>query len=135
MNPQAGRLKIKLDHLVLRVSNFEIAAEFYRVLFMFAGFSEIQDPKDSRSVGFRSGDGMTIWLEEFPGLSVGDLHGWLDHYALHCESQDDVDKSYQFCITRGWQILSEPQAYPAYGNFYGFSFRGPDGMKIEFVTR
>ena len=135
MGPQADKLNIKLDHVVLRVSNFDTASEFYRALFKFAGFVEVPDPKDSRCIGFRSSGDLTLWLEEFPGLLVGDGRGWLDHYALHCESRADVDTAFQFCKAQGWQILSEPKAYPAYGNFYGFSFRGPDSIKLEFVTR
>lgn len=135
MDAQPEKLKIKLDHVVLRVSNFESAAEFYRALFGFAGFMEVLDPKDTRCIGFQSPNGLTFWLEELPGLLVGDSHGWLDHYALHCESRGDVDRAFQFCQSQGWQIISEPKAYPAYGNFYGFSFRGPDLIKLEFVTR
>lgn len=135
MDAQPQNLKIKLDHVVLRVSNFEDAAEFYRSLFSFMGFSEVSDPKDNRSIGFRDAQGFTLWIEEFPGLLVGKRHGWLDHYAFHCESRSSVDTAHQFCQSRGWQILSEPKAYPAYGDFYGFSFRGPDEIKLEFVTR
>jgi|GEM_PF-6763744 len=135
MDPLQDNLKITLDHLVLRVSNFDSASDFYRTLFTFSGFSEVSDPDDKRSVGFRAANGLTLWLEEFPNLIIGDSHGWLDHYALHCESRDEVDKAYQFCKTQEWKIISEPKAYPAYGNFYGFSFRGPDNLKLEFVTR
>lgn len=133
MNPKPS--KIRLDHAVLRVSNFDTAAEFYRSLFEFAGFSEVPDPSDVRCVGFKSADGLTLWIEEHRDLKVGAGLGWLDHYAFHCESPSDVDRAHTFCIAQGWEIISEPKAYPAYGNFYGFSFRGPDGIKLEFVTR
>jgi len=126
---------IRLDHLVLRVSDFESAANFYCMLFKFAGFDEVQDVGSSRSIGFRSEGGLTIWLEEVKGLKAGEGVGWLDHYALHCESREEVLRAYDFCKEQKWVIIAEPKGYPEYGDFYGFSFHGPDNIKLEFVTR
>jgi len=126
---------IKFDHFVLRVSDFESAARFYKKLFDFAGLTITPDPKDEKSIGFQSADGFTLWIEEIQDLEVGERLGWLDHYALHCESREKVNLAFEFCQGQGWSIISEPKAYPDYGNFYGFSFRGPDGIKLEFVTR
>ena len=61
--------------------------------------------------------------------------GSLDHFALYCESRSQVDQAFAFCQKKGWKILTEPKAYPEYGDFYGFAFEGPDQLKIEFVTR
>jgi len=120
---------------VLRVSDFEGAANFYCVLFKFAGFAEVLDASDPRSIGFRSDDGFTLWLEETKDLQVGEGLGWLDHYALNCESREEVLQAYEFCKEQEWVIMAEPRGYPQYGDFYGFSFRGPDNIKLEFVTR
>jgi catechol 2,3-dioxygenase-like lactoylglutathione lyase family enzyme len=76
---------------------------------------------------------MTLWIEEHTDLKVGKDLGWLDHFALKCETRGEVDRAYEFCKSQGLEILTEPKAYPAYGDFYGFSFRGPNGIKLEFV--
>lgn len=126
---------MNIDHIVLRTSDFDRASGFYRELFEFAEWVEVPDLNSENCVGFRHSDGFTIWLEEVEQLDTGGNLGWLDHYGLKCESRTEVDRAYEFCVSRGWTILTEPKAYPEYGDFYGFSFRGPDGIKLEFVTR
>ena len=126
---------IKFDHLILRVSDFDSARKFYDALFEYASWEQVPDPSDERSIGYRSAERFTLWLEEVRSLNIGDSLGWMDHWALHCESREAVDHAFQFCKSQDWRILTEPKAYPDYGDFYGFSFQGPDGIKLEFVTR
>lgn len=125
----------KLDHLVLRVSDFQKAVRFYQPLFQFLKWSEVLDDNAEKSLGFRDSAGLTIWLGEVENLQAGARCGFLDHFAFHCDSRKKVDVAYSYCLSQNWKILSEPKAYPQYGNFYGFSFEGPDGLKLEFVTR
>ena len=126
---------IKLDHLVLQATDFSSALEFYRLLFEFTHFAEILDPESDKSFGFRQSDGLTFWIEAASdNLTIKPKAGSLDHYAFNCENRDEVDRAYKFCRSKEWRILSEPKAYPQYGDFYGFAFEGPDGLKLEFVT-
>ncbi len=124
-----------IDHAVLRVSDLDAAIAFYTTLFSYAGWKVVDDPADERSLGFRQQNGFTIWLIERRDMKMGPALGALDHLALHCASQEDVNNAYDFCIAQKWTIISEPQPYPAYENFYGFSFEGPDALRLEFVTR
>ena len=126
---------IKIDHAVLRVSDISAARSFYGELFNYCDWETVPDPGDERSIGFRSNAGFTLWLDEVSELNIGSSYGWLDHFALHCESREAVNLAFDFCQSKGWEIITEPKAYPDYGNFYGFSFKGPDGIKLEFVTR
>lgn len=126
---------IKLDHLVLKVSDLSTALPFYRALFEFADFTEVTDPSSNQCLGYRQADGLTIWIEAAEENRSMPKAGSLDHYAFHCESRDRVNQAFTFCQQKGWKILSEPKTYPLYGDFYGFAFEGPDQLKIEFVTR
>ena len=126
---------VNFDHIVLRVSNFEQAIKFYKTLFSFIKWEEVPDPGEDKSLGFKHENRFTIWITENASLQTGNDLGWLDHYAFYFNSRDEVLAGYEFCKTSEWEILSEPKAYPAYGNFFGFSFSAPDNLKIEFVTR
>ncbi len=128
-------MQMRMDHAVLQVSDFDVARRFYEKLFSYAGWMTAEDEGEEQSIGFRQSDGFTIWLKGHPGLTTGPENGHLDHMALKCESREQVDAAHVFCKKQEWTILSEPSPAPAYGNFYGFSFEGPDGLKIEFATR
>ncbi len=126
---------IKLDHIVLQVTDFSTALQFYRKLFEFMELTEVPDPGFSDSVGFRQKDGLTIWVNKSEIRSIKPKAGTLDHFAFYCENREEVDQAFQFCKEQGWEALGSPKTYSQYGNFYGFAFEGPDGQKLEFVTR
>ncbi len=125
--------QLSLDHIVLNVSSFGEAADFYRVLFQHNNWIAREEYLHEPSLGFQSENGLTLWIEPAENnLAISNRP--LNHFAFKCDSREEVDKAYEFCTTQGWEV-NNPRAIPEYGDFYGFYFCGPDKMKIEFVTK
>jgi len=122
---------VGIDHLAIRVSDFEASRRFYDRLLTFLGF--VREWEFDRTVGWNNG--VTMWwiTEADPGSGphrTGDI-GY-HHYAFELGAKTEVDEVGEFLARQGATIVDPPAAYPSYGDgYYAVFFLDPDGLKLE----
>jgi catechol 2,3-dioxygenase-like lactoylglutathione lyase family enzyme len=122
---------VGIDHIVLRVFDFEVSRRFYDRLLSFLGFVEEWDL--GRTVGWNNGVTMVWVVEAEPGAKphrTGDIG--FHHYAFELDSKGAVDELGAFLEREGVKIVDPPADYPSYGEGYrAVFFLDPDGLKLE----
>lgn len=122
---------VGVDHLAIRVSDFETSRRFYDRLLTFLGF--VREWEFGRTVGWNNG--VTMWWiaeaeEDAKPHRTGDV-GY-HHYAFELGAKDQVDEVGEFLAREGVTIVDPPAAYPSYGEgYYAVFFLDPDGLKLE----
>ena len=122
-----------VDHVIIRVSNYERSQRFYAGLFAFLGFEAIGGFSDM--TGWRNGR-TAFWIAACdPSTQTkrhrGDEVG-LHHYALELGSRKDVDELEAFLKAHDVDIVDPAGAY--YEDYYAVYFMDPDGIKLECMT-
>ena len=121
---------VGIDHLVIRVSDFDKSKAFYGKLFAFLGFEVLGDYGDM--IGWTNGK-TRFWIGQADeeGLKhpyrVGDIG--FHHYAFELRSRKDVDDLEAFLKEQGVTIPDPAGEY--YDDYYGVFFLDPDGLKLE----
>ena len=119
-----------VDHLVIRVSDFEKSKEFYHQLFTFLGF-EISDEYDD-AIGWTNGK-TRFWIGPADAegrkrkYRIGDVG--FHHYAFQLRSRKEVDALESFLKELGATIVDPAAEY--YEDYYAVFFLDPDGLKLE----
>src|SRR5215207_7926166 len=119
-----------IDHLVIRVSDFDKSKEFYGRLFAFLGF-EISDEYDD-AIGWTNGK-TRFWIG--PADAEGRKRKYriddvgFHHYAFQLRSRKDVDALESFLREQGVKIVDRAAEY--YDDYYAVFFLDPDGLKLE----
>ena len=122
-----------VDHVVLRVSDYEKSKAFYDRLFAFLGFEVIGGFRDM--TGWRNGT-TAFWVAacETPGQprrhredDIG-----LHHYAFELASRAEVDQLQEFLTANEVDIVDPAGEY--YDDYYAVYFLDPDGVKLEGMT-
>jgi catechol 2,3-dioxygenase-like lactoylglutathione lyase family enzyme len=119
-----------IDHLVIRVSDFDKSKEFYGQLFAFLGF-EISDEYDN-AIGWTNGK-TRFWIGPADAegkkrkYRLGDVG--FHHYAFQLRSRKDVDALESFLREHGVRIVDPAAEY--YDDYYAVFFLDPDGLKFE----
>ena len=122
---------VGIDHLAIRVGDFEASRRFYDRLLTFLGF--VREWEFGRTVGWNNG--VTMWwiTEADPDAGphrTGDI-GY-HHYAFELGAKTEVDEVGEFLKREGVTIVDPPAAYPSYGKgYYAVFFLDPDGLKLE----
>lgn len=124
---------IGIDHLAIRVSDFQRSKRFYDRLLTFMGFA--LEWEFDHVAGWNNGKTM-LWITqaEGPGLKrrhhTGDIG--FHHYAFELSRRADVDALYAFLKKEKATIVDPPADYPSYGEgYYAVFFLDPDGLKLE----
>lgn len=121
---------VGIDHLVIRVSDFDKSKAFYGKLFKFLGFEVLGDYGDM--IGWTNGK-TRFWIGQADeeGLKhpyrMGDIG--FHHYAFELRSRKDVDDLEAFLKTEGVRIFDPAGEY--YDDYYAVFFLDPDGLKLE----
>lgn len=118
---------VGIDHISIRVSNFEKSKAFYGGLFTFLGF-EISDEYPS-TIGWTNGK-TRYWIapaEARKKYRIGDVG--LHHYAFQLRSRRDVDALQGYLEGQGARIVDPADEY--YEDYYAVFFLDPDGLKLE----
>ena len=119
-----------VDHLVIRVSDFERSKAFYGKLLGFLGFKPMEHYEDA--AGWSNGK-TRFWIGEADAegrkykYRVGDIG--FHHYAFALRSRSEVDALGAFVRELGAKIVVPPAEY--YDDYYAVFFLDPDGLKLE----
>jgi catechol 2,3-dioxygenase-like lactoylglutathione lyase family enzyme len=124
---------VGIDHLAIRVSDFERSRQFYDRLLTFLGF--VREWEFDRTVGWNNGVTM-FWITEADAEGRARPHRSGDigyhHYAFELGARDEVDELGAFLQREGVTVVDAPAAYPSYGEgYYAVFFLDPDGLKLE----
>ena len=118
---------VGIDHVSIRVSDYERSKAFYAKLFGFLGF-EISDEYPG-TIGWTNGK-TRYWIAEAEGRKKyrsGDVG--LHHYAFQLRSRRDVDALQAFLAKERVRIVDPAGEY--YDDYYAVFFLDPDGIKLE----
>jgi catechol 2,3-dioxygenase-like lactoylglutathione lyase family enzyme len=121
---------VGIDHLSIRVSDYEKSKAFYQRLFEFLGF-ELSDEYEN-AIGWTNGK-TRFWIGPAdsggrrPRHRDGDIG--FHHYAFQLRSRKDVDALQAFLEEMGATIVDPAGEY--YDDYYAVFFRDPDGLKLE----
>ena len=121
---------VGIDHLVIRVSDYQRSKAFYSSLFEFLGFKVLDEYDDA--IGWTNGKTrFWIGLADARGRKrkhrIGDVG--FHHYAFELRSRKDVDELQTFLKELGAAIVDPADEY--YDDYYAVFFLDPDGMKLE----
>jgi len=122
-----------IDHLVIRVKEFERSQAFYDTVLGFLGF------KRKYTMGKTAGwsNGRTLfWIGEADAEGKRHPHRigniGFHHYAFELSSRRDVDNLYALLQKHDVKVVDPPADYPEYGEgYYAVFFLDPDGLKLE----
>lgn len=124
------RRVVGIDHLVIRVSDYEKSKAFYGRLFTFLGF-EVSDEYDD-AIGWTNGK-TRFWIGPADAKGCKHKHRLGDvgfhHYAFELRSRKNVDELQAFLKELGATIVDPAAEY--YDDYYAVFFLDPDGLKLE----
>jgi len=121
---------VGIDHISIRVSDYEKSKAFYDKLLKFLGFKVLGEYGDQ--IGWTNGK-TRYWIGQADGQAVergyriGDIG--LHHYAFELRSRKDVDDLQDFLKKEGVTIFDPADEY--YDDYYAVFFLDPDGVKLE----
>jgi catechol 2,3-dioxygenase-like lactoylglutathione lyase family enzyme len=121
---------VGIDHIVVRVSNYEASRAFYSRLFEFMGFTILEEYPET--IGWTNGK-TRFWIGQADAQGRRHKHRTGDvgfhHYAFELESRKDVDDLHAFLVAAGADIVDPAAEY--YDDYYAVFFLDPDGLKLE----
>jgi catechol 2,3-dioxygenase-like lactoylglutathione lyase family enzyme len=122
---------VGIDHLSIRVSNYEKSKAFYERLFAFLGFKvEAEYPG---TMGWTNGHTL-FWIAQADPPPKKQRHHIGDvgfhHYAFRLRSRKDVDELDAFLRDDLKATIVDP-AGEYYDDYYAVFFLDPDGLKLE----
>ncbi|WIM12191.1 VOC family protein [Enhydrobacter sp.] len=118
---------VGIDHISVRVSDYDRSKAFYSKLFTFLGF-EISDEYPG-TIGWTNGK-TRYWIAEAEGrkqYKIGDVG--FHHYAFQLRNRRDVDELQAWLEKEGVKIVDPADEY--YEDYYAVFFLDPDGLKLE----
>jgi catechol 2,3-dioxygenase-like lactoylglutathione lyase family enzyme len=118
---------VGIDHISIRVKDYEKSKAFYGRLFDFLGF-EISDEYPN-TIGWTNGK-TRYWIAPAEGRKshrIGDVG--FHHYAFELRNRKDVDALQAFLEKEGVKIVDPADEY--YDDYYAVFFLDPDGLKLE----
>lgn len=119
---------VGIDHLSIRVSDYEKSKAFYSRLMAFLGFEV--EAEYSGAMGWKNGHTL-FWIgqsETRKKYHIGDVG--IHHYAFRLRSRKDVDDLDVFLRDELKAKIVDP-AGEYYDDYYAVFFLDPDGIKLE----
>jgi catechol 2,3-dioxygenase-like lactoylglutathione lyase family enzyme len=124
---------VGIDHLVIRVKDFERSRVFYDTVLGFLGFKRKYN--FDKTAGWSNGKTL-FWIGEADAEGkkrkhrVGNIG--FHHYAFELGKRRDVDDLYEVLKQHRINVVDAPADYPDYGEgYYAVFFTDPDGLKLE----
>ena len=121
-----------MAHVILTVSQFSLAREFYSRLLPEFGRKLVHDGPDLiYHVGARTAIGIRKCDPEFDNERFQQYRVGLHHLCLRARNREDVEKTAKLVIDLGAPIVRGPEQREwAPGDYYVL-FEDPDGIRIE----
>ena len=124
---------IGIDHLVIRVGDFERSKRFYKKVLGLLGFKLKYEY--AGAAGWSNGKTL-FWIGEADAEGKRHPHRigniGFHHYAFELGKRKDVDDLYALLQTIKARVVDPPADYPSYGEgYYAVFFLDPDGLKLE----
>ena len=122
---------VGIDHLSIRVSDYQKSKLFYSRLFGFLGFT-LSDEYDD-AIGWTNGK-TRFWISPADAAGrkrkyrIGDVG--FHHYAFQLRNRKDVDALQTFLVEDLKATIVDPAA-EYYDDYYAVFFLDPDGLKLE----
>ncbi|HEY0671719.1 MAG TPA: VOC family protein [Longimicrobiales bacterium] len=128
-----------LDHVSLRVSNYDRSKRFYEAALAPLGFTLALETDSG--AGFRRGPIPCFWVKQGTPVSVAGsiaphelagCGGAALHIAFASDDRASVDAFYRAALAAGGQDNGAPRLHPEYhAHYYGAFVIDPDGYNIE----
>jgi len=119
-------------HIILTVSQWDKARDFYSRLGPFLGMTKVYDGNNFLyHVGGRSALGIQRCAEEFEGQRFQQNRVGLHHVCFRARSREDVDQAAGFVEQIGGYIDRGPLEGDWAPGYYFFVFEDPDGIRLE----
>lgn len=118
---------VGIDHISVRVSDYEKSKAFYAKLFAFLGFDLSDDY--GTTIGWTNGH-TRYWIAPAEGRKshrIGDVG--FHHYAFELRHRKDVDALQAFLEKEKVRVVDPAAEY--YDDYYAVFFLDPDGLKLE----
>jgi catechol 2,3-dioxygenase-like lactoylglutathione lyase family enzyme len=121
---------VGIDHISLRVGDYQRSKAFYGKLMPFLGFKVLDEYPDT--MGWTNGR-TRLWIGQADAEGkkhkhrIGDIG--FHHYAFELGSRKDVDELQAFVRKLGAKIVDPAGEY--YDDYYAVFFLDPDGLKLE----
>jgi len=124
---------IGIDHLVIRVGDFERSKRFYKKVLGLLGFKLKYEY--AGAAGWSNGKTL-FWIGEADAEGKRHPHRigniGFHHYAFELGKRKDVDDLYAVLRKIKARVVDPPADYPSYGEgYYAVFFLDPDGLKLE----
>jgi len=122
-----------VDHVVIRVSNYDRSKRFYGRLFSFLGFEVIGG--FAEMTGWRNGK-TAFWISACEQAAQAKRRReddvGLHHYAFEVACRTEVDEVEAFLAANDVDIVDPVGEY--YDDYYAVYFLDPDGIKLECMS-
>ena len=121
-----------MAHVILTVSRFEVAREFYRKLLPRLGMKPVFDGDQFfYCVGARTAIGIEPCDPALAGERFQQQRVGLHHLCLRARSREDVDRCAELLTEIGATIVRGPQEGGWAPGYYYVLFEDPDGIRLE----
>ncbi len=128
-----------LDHVSLRVADYDRSKRFYEAALAPLGF--VLGMENDSGAGFRKASIPAFWVKQGDAVQTpvpvelgSDCGGPAVHVAFAAVDRQSVDAFYHAAIGAGAQGNGAPGLRPQYhANYYGAFVLDPDGYNIEAV--
>ena len=118
-----------IDHISLRVSDFQRSLTFYKAALEPLGYTLVFSNDQEQYAGFAGPDRERIWIGHREGAS----HGYA-HIAVLAKDRATVRKFYEAAMKAGGRDNGGAGPRPQYSpTYYGAFVLDPDGHNIEAV--
>ncbi|MEM7271304.1 MAG: VOC family protein [Pseudomonadota bacterium] len=121
-----------MAHVILTVSQYEKACDFYCALLPEFGMTKVNHHSDfCYHVGARTAVGIRRCDPEFEGERFEQYRVGLHHICLRARSVEDVDKTAELVSRLGAKIVRGPEPGAWAPGYYYVLFEDPDGIRLE----
>lgn len=127
-----------IDHIDLRVSDYERSTRFYNSILLPLGFRKSRAKGETVTWYIRGRSSLGIRpVKKRKGtrnVSYSYKRAGVHHVAISVGTREEVDKFYKLLLRNKGKVLYPPRRYPRYGRwYYSVFFLDPDGIDLEVV--
>jgi len=120
-----------IDHITLKISNYERSKEFYSKILAPLGYVLSEDNPNYKTAGFCRGNKRDVWISE--GLKQTESHSF-SCLAFGASNQAMVDAFYKAGVEAGGKDNGAPGYRPEYHpGYYATFVLDPDGHNLEAI--